>query len=129
MDPYSFPWLLEQLEKWIGKLSAIKVKRKAEEDAALKAFLNALTETQVYLGRIETNASAIKRIDEENLARLWSAAAIAVRSVNPELAQHCLIKGEHWAQTPEWRQNMPETKKSRIKIKAMMRQANELLHA
>lgn len=75
-------------------LSLSKDSRELRE-TALRAILVALDETYLYyrdLGR-----GRKRDFDREaQLVRYWSAAAIPVRHVDPDLAQRCDQKAEYW---------------------------------
>ena len=129
MEPFAISWILEQIGTWFDKLSNRKDRLNEIEQESVTAFLSALSETQIYLGRITGGSAPIARKDEEELARLWQTAAAKVRRIDPVLAQHCLAKSEHWATSREWRENMPESRKAEIAISAMRKHAEKLLGA
>lgn len=120
-------WLAEMLlnvRKWLGYLSERRStkKRLSEKDYedALTALYTALNETQIYIGTKQRNQ---KR--EGALSRLWTAAAVKIRSYDVDLAERCCIKGVYWTNPESWSDD--DIEKARIAIDAVMDSARELL--
>ena len=68
-------------------------------DQVLAALYTALNETIIYANRL-TNQDRNQE-SEEQLSRLWFKAAMALRRVDAEFAEKCLVFGEYWASPTE----------------------------
>jgi hypothetical protein len=63
------------------------------------------------------------REKEENLARMWTHAAVLLRPYDEDLATRCEIKGRYWADPVGW---IPEElEKSRILLSEMRESLHE----
>jgi len=82
-------WAFETLSEWLQSAQA-------RENYAKDLFLDALTETNIYLGRLK-NPNARDRMIEEKLSRLWTKAAAAVREFDEDVYQRCIAKACSWA--------------------------------
>jgi hypothetical protein len=125
MEYEGMKWVFQELRFWVEKFSEWGRKPEEEEEAALTAFLDALNETTIYLGRIQIVLDASTREDEERLSRLWREAAQKVRKYNPELAQRCSMKGAYWADRYRWSDE--EIHEMQISIKEITKFANRAL--
>jgi hypothetical protein len=87
--------IIKSLFGLVPSLLSLSKDRRELRDAALRAVLVALDETYLYyrdLGR-----GRPRDLDREvQLVRYWSAAAIPMRHVDPDLAQRCDQKAEYW---------------------------------
>jgi hypothetical protein len=68
-------------------------------DQVLAALYTALNETIIYANRLVKQERSYEL--EEQLSRLWFKAAMAVRRVDAEFAEKCLVFGEYWASPSE----------------------------
>ena len=125
MEYPGMKWVFEELRYWVEKFSEWKKKPEEQEELALTAFLDALNETTIYLGRIKESPMLSTRDDEERLSRLWRDAAQKVRRYNPELAQRCNSKGAYWGNPSYW--SHAEIDEMQIDIKEIMGFANRAL--
>lgn len=125
MEYPGMKWVFEELRYWVQQLSEWNRKPQQQEEEALEAFLDALNETTIYLGRIRANPAASRRDDEERLSRLWRAAAQKVRRYNRELAQRCNSKGAYWGNPEYWRPE--EIDEMQISIREITQYANRAL--
>src|SRR5205085_8937681 len=96
-----------------------------QRDSALAALYGALNETKLYLER--RDAGERDRGREEQLSRLWSAAAIPLRRFNADLAARCLEKSDFWVAPKRWFDDDVHSK--RIDIDLLSNGAHALLLA
>jgi hypothetical protein len=89
-------WLFESLGKWLRNASR-------QEKEAIDLFLDALSSTQKYLGKLQIDMSFANIESEHELSDAWSAAAKAVRRYDDDLYQRCLGKACHWSGSDEFR--------------------------
>ena len=94
-------WVVEKLIGLLDPLIQIKKDRRELADSALNAISQALNETLLYYRDIEAG-HAIDDQREAQLVRLWSAAAIPLRHIDPELADICEYKSEYWVNPRSW---------------------------
>jgi len=127
MEYPGMKWVFEELRYWVECFSEWNRKPEEQEEQALSAFLDALNETTIYLGRIKGNPEASTRDDEERLSRLWREAAQKVRRYNPELAQRCSSKGAYWGNPSYW--SSEEIEEMQISIREIMGFANRALRS
>lgn len=102
----------EALRGWFQSLRQRKRELNDREQMALERLGKAVTETRLYLKRLDRAAiSKAKkgqaerrraRGTEEELSRLWTDASIALRRVNQNLAERCYLKGGYWADPENW---------------------------
>jgi hypothetical protein len=97
-------------------------KRQSEKDSesTLKALLTALNETQIYIGKRRKHKST-----EAKLSRLWTAAALRIRSYDIDLAKRCQMKGVYWTNPDSWSDD--DIEKTRIAIDEVAESINKLL--
>jgi hypothetical protein len=98
-----FAWVVERLTALLEPVAGIGDKKRQMDDVALKAISDALNETLIYSGRIDQGGPEDREI-EEKLARVWGAAAVPLRHIDPELAEKCQYKAEYWANPRHWDQ-------------------------
>src|SRR5438034_8847912 len=108
-----------QIGGWLDRLS----KRQERADAAVKAVLLALNETQAYMA--DWNAGNRARERELLLVRLWTDAAVAVRRKYPEFAQRLQMKAQYWTDPDRW--TAADVARAGIRIKSVAAQARALL--
>lgn len=92
----SLEWVFEKLESWIMRSSA-------KEQEAMDLFLDALSATQQYLGKLERDITFANIESEHELSNAWNSAAKAVRNFDDDLYQRCLAKACHWSGSVEFR--------------------------
>jgi hypothetical protein len=78
--------IIQQLDKLVDRLTALRKERREQADSALRAISVALDETYLYYQRIERGSERCLET-EQQLVKYWSAAAIPMRHVDPRLAQ------------------------------------------
>lgn len=83
----------------------------------LKAALEALTETRIYIGH-----NVRDRTKEERLARLWSKVALTAQPLNPDLAGRYQIKANYWANPDRWTDE--EIEEAKIEIERIEKEIN-----
>ena len=86
--------IIKRLGSLLGGITAFRRERREMADNALRAVSHAINETYLYYSRYER--SGPDKEVEEQLSRYWSAAAIPLRHVDPELAMICENKSEYW---------------------------------
>jgi hypothetical protein len=87
--------IIKSLFGFIPNLLSLPKDRRELRDNVLRAILVALDETYLYYRDIKRNVP--RDPDREALlARYWSAAAIPMHHIDPELAQRCDRKAEYW---------------------------------
>ena len=98
--------------------------RDEQKDAALTAIYAAASETTIYLADLEREKNTDRK-REQDIARLWSAAAVPIRHFDMDLADRCLLKFEFWVNPDKW--NADEATERRIAIEAVLDKARELM--
>jgi hypothetical protein len=91
-------WSLSVIELIVRVFEIIPVwvkDHKEKADQVLAALYTALNETIIYANRLPNQERNYE--SEEQLSRLWFKAAMAVRRVDGEFAEKCLVFGEYWA--------------------------------
>lgn len=116
--------LIPGLNALLDTLQRERHHRDGEADAALAALYAATTETLIYLERLEAGKRRNRAIEEE-LARLWSKAAIPVRRLNADLADRLLLKSRYWLSPERWTHRM--VREGRIGIEQVQQDATRLL--
>ena len=112
------------LGKLLDYFSRERHRRDDQMDSALAAIYAAANETKIYLARLEKTGRR-KRKREEELARLWSKAAVPVRRFDADLADRCLLKSQYWVSPDRW--NADDVTEKKIGIDAIYEKARELL--
>lgn len=87
--------IVKSLFGLVPTLLSLPKERRELRDNALKAILLALDETYLYY-RDQEQGKGRNMDKEAQLVRYWSAAAIPMRHVDPDLAQRCDMKAEYW---------------------------------
>jgi hypothetical protein len=108
-----------QLGGWLDRIA----KRQDRADAAVKAVLLALNETQGYIA--DCNAGNRSRMHEALLVRLWTDAAVAIRRKYPDVAQRLQMKAEYWTDPERW--TAVDVERAGIRIKEVAAQARAFL--
>ncbi|WP_444914523.1 hypothetical protein [Microbulbifer sp. TRSA007] len=112
----SLEWVFERLESWMLHSST-------REQEAMDLFLDALSLTQQYLGKLEQDMTFANIESEHELSAAWNSAAKAVRSFDHDLYQRCLGKACHWSGSSEFRNS--EISELNISIQKMIKIASE----
>jgi hypothetical protein len=110
---------ISQIGGWLDYLA----KQQERADAAVKAVLLAVNETQAYI----TDWSAGKRVRERELllVRLWTDAAVAIRRKYPDFAQRLQIKAQYWTDPERW--TAADVERAGIEIEKVAGQARAFL--
>ena len=70
-------------------------------DHALAALYMACTETKICIQRVQRTGTSNRQTEEE-LARLWSKAAVPLCHLDADLAKRCIDKSEYWLNPDGW---------------------------
>lgn len=100
---YGVEWLVERLIGLLPAISTLQKDKREVADAALSSIAKALNETALYVAHIDETETR-DRSREEELARLWAAAAIPTRHVDDEFSEICQYKSEIWVNPSNWDQ-------------------------
>jgi hypothetical protein len=65
------------------------------------------------------------RQKERSLARLWHDASVPLRTIEPELARKCFLKGSYWLEPEAWSEAKVE--KNQIALERVFKETRELL--
>src|SRR5262249_5700701 len=68
---------------------------------AVRAFQTAVINTSNYVGKLESGGHG-DRAHEEELAKLWSDAAMAFYGVNDKIAPLLHLKALSWSRPAQW---------------------------
>jgi hypothetical protein len=112
------------LSKLLDFFSRERHRRDDQVDQALVCIYAAANETKLYLAQLEKTSRRVRKREEE-LARLWSKAAVPVRRFDADLANRCLLKSQYWVSPEKWKADDVTEKK--IGIDAVYEKARELL--
>ena len=118
-------WVVDRLLALLGPIADLKKDKRELRDAALKAVLEALNETLIYYRDIESGTKP-SRAREAQLVRLWSAAAIPVRHIDPQLASKCQDKAEYWLDPEGW--DRSKVTKVGIDLESLKERYDAMLH-
>lgn len=94
-------YIITKLEGVLDRYHQWSIEEREVADNALRSISNALTETRLYYRDIEEGIPKNKD-RERQLVLLWSAAAIPVRHIDPELASICQDKSDYWLNPENW---------------------------
>jgi hypothetical protein len=105
-EPLSVIPALGQLLEWLKEWVKVRGDRTEAAGRAVKALLDAVTATHLYIGdQAQEGIAQInpeKRAREERLAVLWADAAYAFYQVDPNVAPLMQLKSEAWARPDQW---------------------------
>ena len=118
-------WLIEKLLSLIPLIAHLSKVRREIADNALNAFNAALNETSLYLAYIRQGGNPDRK-REEQLARLWAAAAVPARHPDIELADMCLYKSDNRTNSDRW--DNRKIIQYGIGIESVKKKYTELLH-
>ena len=93
--------LFDKVLTAIGLLREGKKRRTERTDQALLALYEALAETRAYIAD-RAGGKRRNRKREFAIAKLWNAASIPLREIDPELAERCFLKGGYWMDPHVW---------------------------
>lgn len=116
--------LIPGLNALLDTLQRERHHREDQADAALAALYAAATETRLYLAGLEGGARRRRKAEQE-LARLWSKAAVPIRRFDADLADRSLRKSEYWMSPHRWSARM--VTEARIGIDQVQEDAAKLL--
>jgi len=91
--------IIDRLIALLGPIAAASRERRKESDAALSASSIALNATRLYWRDLDRGEQRNPET-ERQLVLYWSAAAIAIRHFDPDLAIRFEDKAEYWV-SPE----------------------------
>jgi hypothetical protein len=94
----------EALGPFIGLINffrSIGERRDDRTRAALAALSKALTDTRFYL-RDRSSGTEPSRARQDEIVRLWTAAAIELRGLDTNLAEICQYKADYWTDPGGW---------------------------
>ena len=94
-------FVIERLLGLIGPLTSLSHNRRELRDNALRAICTALDETFLYYRDLD-NGKPRNLETEAQLSKYWSAAAIPIRHIDPDLALTCDQKSEYWLNPETW---------------------------
>jgi hypothetical protein len=115
----------DRILHFIGLVREGKIRKNKAFDAALTQLYTAACETLHY-ARLLNEGEPENRDTERTLTKLWHDTAIAFRTINSDLADTCLLKGQYWLDPTKW---TPEDVKNReIGIERVYSYARQLLH-
>jgi hypothetical protein len=129
-NPAAIPPIADAVRQWFTTLRAESIlndERQAKQHReALDALLTALNETQIYLGASEPEEPLERdEVKEDELARLWTHAAIILQPLSNNLAERCLMKGNYWANPARWTRD--DLQQANISIDQMMGEVRQIL--
>ena len=90
------PGILGGIERFLIRRRTARAKRTIDQRQAVESVLLAVLETERYLYDLGNRGSASHK-RESRLARLWSKAAIDVRTVDRRLSRIALMTSFTWA--------------------------------
>lgn len=108
----------------LGLIRQRNLKRDEKIDTALHSLYVALSETKIYTLELK-GGSERNRDKEYNLAKLWHDASVPLRTIEPELARKCFLKGSYWLEPDAWSQAKVE--ENQIALDKVFEETRELL--
>jgi hypothetical protein len=111
--------LVAVLPPWIEK----QMNRRKDADAAVSAVLEASTATTAYAA--DTQNAPRQRDRELELTKLWTAASVAIRRIDPEFAQLLHMKAEYWCDPTRWSDE--DVRRAGISLKDVKARARSFL--
>lgn len=91
----------QELRGWVTQRRARTTALGERELNAVRAFQTAVIGTSNYVGKLEGGAQPDRRHEEE-LAGLWSDAAIAFYGVNEKIVPLLHLKALSWSRPAQW---------------------------
>ena len=110
-----------------GFLKDSSKKRRLHDEHGQKAvecILRAINETKLYIAAV-TRGMPENLERKENLSRVWTDAAAALRGIDDDLAKRCRLKGIYWGDPDSWNDELAAS--ARIKLSEVERDADSLL--
>lgn len=92
---------VKELREWAAHLGSRRRALEEREEKAVRALQSAVIGTSNYVGRLEAGEPPDRR-QEENLANLWSDAAIAFYGVNERIPSLLHLKALSWSRPARW---------------------------
>jgi hypothetical protein len=108
----------------LGPLADFRGHRRDSRNRAIRDVSRALTETQIYLERVELGYENERSV-REHLVRLWREAAISIRPFDEGLSYTCEHKAEFWLNPESWNAT-PEVNRH-VQIERVLEQYRNLL--
>lgn len=110
-----------------GFLKDAKARRRLTDERgqrAVEAILSAVNETRLYI--VFLSRGNHRDFDREHeLSRRWTNTAAALRSIDDDLAQRALLKGDYWTDPDQWDDERAE--EARIGLEEVASDADALL--
>lgn len=116
-------WIIERLKELAVEWAKRQYEADNRREHALKSFLRALNETEIYYGSLRDSGKDRDR--EEELSRDWMGVSHELRVVDAELASRCELKARYWADPVGWSNEQLE--ESHISIEEMRTALHHLL--
>jgi hypothetical protein len=90
-----------EFREWVSRVQLRRAALEQRELDAVRAFQTAVIGTSNYVARLESGLSGT-RAQEEELANLWSDAAIAFYGVNDKVSPLLHLKALSWSRPAPW---------------------------
>ena len=116
--------MIEGLKTLLSYFRDERHRREDKADAALSSIYAAANETKLYIQKAQRTGKS-NRNKEEELSRLWTAAAVPIRHFDKDLADRCLVKGRYWVDPASW--SVQQIVEFRIGIDEVFAEARALL--
>jgi hypothetical protein len=114
----------KEVRNWMGFLKRRNDTDRKEYRESLSAIYFAANETIQYLAtQRKTTRRNLKQ--ERGLAALWTSAGLSLESLDADLAQRCIRKGQYWSDPEAW--TTSAVKRARIDLDRIQREARFLL--
>jgi hypothetical protein len=108
----------------VKALADYRSKNSEKYKSALLLVYTAANESKSYITGLKNRKSPDQE-REAKIARLWTEAAVNLRTIDRDLAEKCLVFGDSVAESTEWsREQVDEARKS---VTAIFEQARGLL--
>lgn len=106
--------ILSHVKKWVTNLLRARTERKRQSKKALRAVIEAVRETKIYLrGLREGEEKSIK--EEKKLSKLWTDLSFELKDLGlTKLADRCNIKGSYWADPTEFDKDFLDSAGNRL---------------
>lgn len=116
--------IITHIKKWVTNLLRAKAKRKQQSKEALRAVINAVRETTIYLRIIrETGKKSIKK--ERELSLLWTDLSFKLEDIRlKKLAESCMKLSRYWADPADFDQSFLKKAGNRLEDIEQLAQAS-----
>jgi hypothetical protein len=103
LDPAVAFTLFDKMLAGLGLLREGKKQRTEKIEQALLALYAAIAETKSYI-QVQHSGALRSREREFEIAKLWHKASVPLRTIDPEFAGRCFLKGGYWMEPEAWDQ-------------------------